>query len=91
MISTEEKLEVTNNQFRTAREKIIMTPINKVSRNIKKYDISELYNSIAEECNFRAFNDESKNKFINIVNESLKKLLIQFLFMANKQKKCFLM
>lgn len=47
MISTEEKLEVTNNQFRTAREKIIMTPINKVSRNIKKYDISELYNSIA--------------------------------------------
>lgn len=89
MISTEEKLEVTNNQFRTAREKIIMTPINKVSRNIKKYDISELYNSIAEECNFRAFNDESKNKFINIVNESLKKTANPIFIHGKQTEKMF--
>lgn len=61
-----------------------MNPINKINRNIEKYEIYELFNLIAEEHNFRNLNEDYINLFIDIVKESLNKTTNP-IFMHGKQ------
>ena len=59
---------------------IIMKPINKLNRNTAKYDIYELYSSLAEENNF-----SNDSEFIDLIKVSLEQNIQSKIFKYGKQ------
>lgn len=59
---------------------VIMKAINKLNRNIAKYDIYELYSSLAEENNF-----SNDSEFIDLIKKSLEQNIKSKIFKYGKQ------